>query len=184
MHSAWINIYFKLKSGVLFWKRDFDFKSSWSAYWPSLRPEKKNVLYLRVNLFSTKVLIGDTIFYVSYWRRDRHFTWSSEPREGLAACSTKVVPSFLSYFKTLGIGQAPGIEPATSRSAVTRSTDWDNTAAEPVKTCPSSETAAFFSMLVDIMTNNTQYTTNCTNLHPTPTSDPLAKLKLAFCTSS
>ena len=30
----------------------------------------------------------------------------------------------------------------------------------PVKTCPSSETAEFFSMLVDIMTNNTQYTTN------------------------
>ena len=54
----------------------------------------------------------------------------------------------------------------------------------PVKTCPSSETAEFFSMLVDIMTNNTQYTTNCTNLHPTPTSDPLATVKLAFCTSS
>ena len=32
------SIYFKLKSGVLFWKRDF--KSSWSSYWPSLRPEK------------------------------------------------------------------------------------------------------------------------------------------------
>ena len=41
-----------------------------------------------------------------------------------------------------------------------------------------------FSMSVDIMTNSTQYTTNCTNLHPTPTSDPLAKVKLAFCTSS
>ena len=49
----------------------------------------------------------------------------------------------------------------------------------PVKTCPSSE---LFSVLVDIMTNNTQYTRNCTNLHPTPTSDPLAKVKLAFCT--
>ena len=31
---------------------------------------------------------------------------------------------------------------------------------------------------------HTQYTTNCTNLHPPPTSDPLAKVKLAFCTSS
>ena len=30
---------------------------------------KKNALYLSVNIFSTKVLIGDTIFYVSYWRR-------------------------------------------------------------------------------------------------------------------
>ena len=93
------------------------------AYDQKKKNRKKNVLYLRVNLFSTKVLIGDTIFYVSYWRRDRHFTWSSEPREGLAACSTKVVPSFLSYFKILGIGPAPGIEPATSRSAATRSTD-------------------------------------------------------------
>ena len=33
---------FKLKSGVLFWKRDF--KSSWSAYWPSLRPDKNHKL--------------------------------------------------------------------------------------------------------------------------------------------
>ena len=55
---------------------------------------KKNALYLSVNVFSTKVLIGDTIFYFSYWRGDRHFTWSSEPREGLAACSTKVVLHF------------------------------------------------------------------------------------------
>ena len=31
---TFINIYFKLKLG------EFYFKSSWSAYWPSLRPEK------------------------------------------------------------------------------------------------------------------------------------------------
>ena len=43
--------------------------------------------YLSVNVFSMKVLIADTIFKVSNWRRDRH--WSSEPREGLAACSAK-----------------------------------------------------------------------------------------------
>ena len=84
---------------------------------------------MSVNVFSTEVLIGDTIFYVSYYRRNRHFTWSSEPRESLAACSTKVVPSSLSYFKTLSIGPAPGIEHATSRSAVTRFTDRVNTAA-------------------------------------------------------
>ena len=56
--------------------------------------------------------------------------WSSEPREGLAACSAKGVPSFLSYFKTLSIGPAPEIEPATSRSAVERSSDWANPAAK------------------------------------------------------
>ena len=49
--------------------------------------------------------------------------WSSEPREGPAVCSAKAVPSFLSYFKTLSIGLAPGIESATSRSAVKRSPD-------------------------------------------------------------
>ena len=52
-----------------------------------------------VNVFSAKVLTGDTVFYVSYWRRDRHFTWSSKPRESLAICRAKAVPSFLSYFK-------------------------------------------------------------------------------------
>ena len=37
--------------------------------------------------------------------------WSSEQREGLAICREKAVPSFLSYFKTLSIGPALGIEP-------------------------------------------------------------------------
>ena len=37
-------------------------------------------------------------FYVSNWTRGRHFMWSSEPHEGLAACSAEGVPSFLSYF--------------------------------------------------------------------------------------
>ena len=71
-----------------------------------------------------RVLIGDTIFYVSRWRRDRHFTWSSEPREGLAACTVKGVPSFLSYFDP-EYWSSPGIR---TRSAVKRSTDWANPA--------------------------------------------------------
>ena len=49
--------------------------------------------------------------------------WSSESGEGLAICRAKAVSSFLSYFKTLSIGPAPGIEPATSRSAVKHSTN-------------------------------------------------------------
>ena len=70
-----------------------------------------DALYLSVNVFSTNVLIRDTIFYASYRRRDHHFTWSFEPREGPASCSAKEVPSFLSWFKTLSNGSAPGIEP-------------------------------------------------------------------------
>ena len=48
---------------------------------------KKNALYLRVNVFSTNLLIGEAIF-----------RWSSEPRDGLAACSARAkgVYSFLS----------------------------------------------------------------------------------------
>ena len=49
--------------------------------------------------------------------------WSFEPRKGLACRIAKEVPSFLSYFKTLSIGPAPGIEPVTSCSAVTHSTN-------------------------------------------------------------
>ena len=97
MHlDQYINIYLELESGVSFCKRDF--KSSWSAYWPCIRPEKKHKL--------------------------------SRPVPPLKQ---------LIFF--------------------------------------------FFSVLVDIMTNNIQYTTDCANLHPTPTIDPL-KVKLAFCTSS
>ena len=56
---------------------------------------------------------------------NRHFTWSSESREGLAACGAKGVPSFLSYFKTLSVGPGPGNR---TRDLPT-SNGWANTAA-------------------------------------------------------
>ena len=90
----------------------------------------KKCTFLSVDVFSSKLLIGDTIIYVCYWRRDRHFARSSESREGLPVCRAKEVPSFLSYFKTQSIGPAPGIEPATFLSAVERSTDLANPAAK------------------------------------------------------
>ena len=79
--------------------------------------------FFGVNVFSMKVIIRDIIFHVCYWRLDRHFTRSSEPRKGLPACWAKGVPSFLSYFKTLSTVPSPGIEPTTFHSAVERSTD-------------------------------------------------------------
>ena len=84
----------------------------------------KNALYLSVNIFSAKVLIGDTIFLRLLLKGGRYFTWSSEPREGLAVCRSKEVHSFLSYFKTLSSGPVPGIKPVISRSAVKCSFDW------------------------------------------------------------
>jgi len=70
-----------------------------------------------------KILIGDTIFTSPTRDGTAIFTWSSDPLEGLTACIAKGVPSFLSYFKTLSIGPAPEIEPATSLSVVKHSTD-------------------------------------------------------------
>ena len=64
---TWINIYFKLKSGVLFWKRNF--KSSWSAYWPSLRPEKTTSCQLMSPLLSNSC----NFFNVS-WHHDKQHT--------------------------------------------------------------------------------------------------------------
>ena len=64
---TWINIYFKLKSGVLFWKRDF--KSSWSSYWPrSLRPEKNDQLSRHALLWNSW-----SFFSVS-WHHDTQHT--------------------------------------------------------------------------------------------------------------
>ena len=54
-------------------------------------------------------------FFVFKQKLDRHFTWSSESRESLAACSAKGVSSFLSYL-SLRFGPVLGIEPATTRS--------------------------------------------------------------------
>ena len=80
--------------------------------------------FICVNVFSTKVLTEDTIFtYPTGDRTARHFMWSSESSEGLAERSAWEVLSFLSYFKILSIDPAPGIEPATSQSALKRSTD-------------------------------------------------------------
>ena len=88
---------------------------------------------MSVNVSTNESTNWGHYFNVSYWGRGRHFTWSSEPREELAICRAKAVPSFLSYFKALSIGPARGIEPATSRSAVKLCTDCANPAADPDK---------------------------------------------------
>ena len=66
------------------------------------------------NVFSTKV--WGHYFYISHCKQDGHFTY--EPKEGLAICRAKAVPSFLSYFKTLSIGPVLAIESMTSLSTM------------------------------------------------------------------
>ena len=87
------------------------------------RLQPKKTLNLNVNVFSPKALIRDTIFTSATGDGTAILRGESEPREGLAAFSSRGVPSFLSYFKTQSIGLVLGIEPETSRSTVKCSND-------------------------------------------------------------
>ena len=51
-----------------------------------------------------KLLIGDINFTCPTGDRTAIFTWSFDPREGLAVCRLKVVPSFPRCFKTSRFG--------------------------------------------------------------------------------
>ena len=83
-------------------------------------------VYLSVNVFITKVLILlGTLFSCLLLETGPPFYVVI----CLAACREKVVPSFLSYFKTLSIGPVPGIEPMTSCCTDKCSTDRANPAA-------------------------------------------------------
>ena len=59
---TFINIYFKLKLG------EFYFKSSWSAYWPSLRPEKN------ISCQDMSLLWNSWIFFNFSWHHDKQHT--------------------------------------------------------------------------------------------------------------
>ena len=89
--------------------------------------EKWTVGYLSVHVFSTKVLIEDTIFTShtgDAW--DLHFMWSSKPRKGLAICSrAKAVSSFLSQERQNGLLVRPREwNPRPPAQAVKRLSDW------------------------------------------------------------
>ena len=96
----------------------------------SLVSINRNALfYLSVNVFITKVLTGDTIFYVSSWRRNRHFPWSSEPREGLPVCSAREYLHFSVILRPWVLVRRQESNPRPPALQSTRSTAWANTAA-------------------------------------------------------
>ena len=68
---------------------------------------KENAIYFSFKVFSMKVLMGDTICMCH----------PSHAKVELLA-TQREYSLFLSYFKTLSIGVAPGIKPAIFRSAV------------------------------------------------------------------
>ena len=81
--------------------------------------KKKKTLYLFClsnYVFSTKVLIWDTVFMSL--TGDRTAILRGHPRDAkVVACSAKGIPSFPSYFKTLSFGLALRIKPIPFDSA-------------------------------------------------------------------
>ena len=97
------------------------------AKW-ALSSEKK-MHFIWVSMYLAGKSNWGHFFYVSLWRRNRHFKWTSEPHEGLPVCRAKKVPSFLRYFNTLSIAPAPGCrihDPSLCSQALY---DWANPAA-------------------------------------------------------
>ena len=86
--------------------------------------------------------------------------WSSEP------CRAKIVPSFLSYFKTLSIGPTPGIEPATFPSTVKCSTDWANPAA--IKIICLVKPAILYDLLPPVSKHPLLHPLNIKKMPPPP----------------
>ena len=78
----------KKKIGSLFVK----FSLKYSKY------QKKNRIFLSVHVFSTKVLIANTIFTSPSGDGTAISRWSSEPRECPAVCSAKAVLSSRQLF--------------------------------------------------------------------------------------
>ena len=88
------------------------------------RYEKKG-LYLGANVFSTKVLIGDAIFTSPTGDGTAIFRVNPSHAKVQSFAGQRKYLHYTVIFKTLSVGPVPGIEPApaTSRSAVKRSTD-------------------------------------------------------------
>ena len=87
---------------------------------------KKIALYLSLNVFSTKILIGDTVF--TFTIVDGTVILRGHPshaklRSSRLQCKGTTFISY-SYIKTLGYWSGPGNWTATSRFSVKRSTDW------------------------------------------------------------
>ena len=93
--------------------------------------KKRKAVNLSVKVFSTNVIIGDTILTSTTANLRGH---ASEPCKRLAISSrAKVIPSFVSHFKILSIGPTPGIELLTSHSAVKHSTNGANPTTIEIK---------------------------------------------------
>ena len=113
--------------------------------------------FIWVSMYLARKYWLGTLFLRILLERDCHFTWSSEPRQCLAACRAKGLPSFLTYFETLSIGPVPGIEPATSRSTVKRSTDWANPARSVRQRNDATENYCCMSIFRNIFVKTTNF---------------------------
>ena len=76
--------------------------------------DEHEVLWEKCTLFEFQYISHfstnwERYIYVSYWRRDRHFTWSSSYTKVFFFFRAKAVPSLLCYCKSLSIDPVPKI---------------------------------------------------------------------------
>ena len=76
-------------------------------------------------------------FYASYWRRDRHFMWWSEPREVRAIFKRGALSWFLIYFKILRILYWSGPENQTHNLPCPKK--WKNKDTADISKCLNIE---------------------------------------------
>ena len=96
------------------------FNSIGKSFSVTMHGKQKTTLYLFCvsnNVFSTKVLIWDTIF-MSPTGDTTAILHGHLRHTKVVACSAKGIPLFLSYFETMSIGPVPGIKPTSFHSAV------------------------------------------------------------------
>ena len=74
------------------------------------KKEERHFIWVCMFCFHESAYWGQ-YFYVSNWRQDWHFTWSSEPCEVLAVCRVRQYNTFISQSSDLSIGLTLGDEP-------------------------------------------------------------------------
>ena len=57
------------------------------------KEKKRKKHFIRASMYLARKYKFGTLFYVSCWRQNRHFTWPSEPGQGLAVCMAWTVLS-------------------------------------------------------------------------------------------
>ena len=113
-HSVWIDVHIILlhcfPSLVFIFNLNKLWTNTFSRNYTVEKKKERHFIWVCMFCFHESAYWGQ-YFYVSNWRQDWHFTWSSEPCEGLAVCRVRQYNTFISQSSDLSIGLTLGDEP-------------------------------------------------------------------------